>query len=483
MSSLNSFSFVMAFSILLAFMAVFQALRKYGTNMDFLCGRVQLIILLVFSYTFICLTDFRFGVCVAAETLITYSTGLILSANNKSPKGTRKFSMCAGVSLILLILGYFKYCGFFLNSFSHLIGKDIHLNIILPIGISFYSFTAIGYIVDVYRGTYDAEHDFINMALYIAFFPKITAGPIIRGDCFLPQIRKYKGVKITNFRDGIQIFVFGLFKKIVLADHLGVFVDDVFFSPSSYHTLTIAWAVVSYSLQIYFDFSGYSDMAIGISKILGFEFPRNFNLPYISKNLSEFWKRWHISLSSWLQDYLYIPLGGNRKGRARSYVNLIMVMLLSGLWHDAGWNFILWGFFHGIGSCINKRIAKRKPNERQQHGFGALMNIMITFIATTLLWVIFRADSIKNAIDVYVALFTYHDGIAQPYTWTFFAVIVLVLSTAAAYMRQKNKEWVDGFYPVTKLNTIWELTVFFIFAGLTIMLGYFGNTVFIYERF
>ena len=352
-------------------------------------------------------------------------------------------------------------------------------------GISFYIFSALAYLIDVYREEYKAEKSILNVALYIAFFPKLTAGPIVRGKDFFPQVREYRGVELKAFEAGIQIFVFGLFKKIVLADHLGVFVDDVFFAPAAYNTGTVILAAISYSLQIYFDFSGYSDMAIGIAKILGFDFKPNFNLPYIAQNVSEFWKRWHISLSSWFQDYLYIPLGGSRKGEARTYLNLMIVMLLSGLWHGAGWTFILWGALHGVASCVNKAVGKNLK------ALGKYANILITFIFVTMFWVVFRADSIETAWKVWSGMFTAHTGISQPYTWSFVAVICLVIGTVAAFIYSRKKGTVDkrgnavvdGFYPVLDLTKIWCLVAFFTFCGLTIILGYYGNTAFIYGAF
>ena len=276
-----------------------------------------------------------------------------------------------------------------------------------------------------------------------------------------------------------------MFKKIVLADHLGVFVDDVFNSTVAFNTATVILASISYSLQIYFDFSGYSDMAIGISKTLGFDFKPNFNLPYISRNMSEFWKRWHISLSSWFQDYLYIPLGGSRMGEVKTYFNLMTVMLISGLWHGAGWTFVVWGGGHGIACCLNKAFGKKMKV------LGPFVNALLTFIVVSLLWVVFRADSISTAEKVWIGMFTIHSGINQPYTWSFFAIICLIISTTVAWKKAKllnstdknGNLFIDGFYPVLDLSKFWSQVVFFVFCGLTIILGYFGNTAFIYGAF
>ena len=310
------------------------------------------------------------------------------------------------------------------------------------------------------------------------------SGPIVRANDFFEQIDSYIGIKAEQFAIGIQIFVFGLFKKVVLADRLGIFVDDVFFAPSAYDTFTVVLAVISYSLQIYYDFSGYSDMAIGISKILGFDFKRNFNLPYISQNVSEFWKRWHISLSSWFQDYVYIPLGGNRKGEWRTYLNLMIVMMLSGLWHGAGWTFIIWGILHGIASCVYKLYGRRIAK------LGIGVNVGITFGVVTLLWVVFRADSLETAIEIWKGMFTIHAGIFQPYTWSFFAILCTFISAFCAIVKARHTDrskatafMVDGFYPIMDLGKFWQLVVFFVFCGITIMLGYFGNTAFIYGGF
>jgi alginate O-acetyltransferase complex protein AlgI len=389
--------------------------------------------------------------------------------------------LAVGCVALVAFLGYFKYMNFFADSFCRLLGRDtVTWNIILPVGISFYTFCAIAYLIDVYRGEYPAERNFWYVALYISFFPKLTAGPIARGKDFFPQVRAYRGIKWNAVHDGVQILVIGLFKKMVLADHLGVFVDDVFFCPSAYNTGTVLLAAVSYSLQIYFDFSGYSDMAIGISKILGFDLAPNFNLPYLAANVSDFWKRWHISLSSWFQDYLYIPLGGSRRGETRTYINLMLVMLCSGLWHGAGWTFVVWGFCYGILGCINRAVGKIDRGNRWK-----FLRIVLTFGIVTLLWTIFRADSMKKAAQFLKALFSIHTGISQPYTWSFFAMAVLVAGSIAAYVKSKRagQNRIQGFYPIVDLSKCWGQIAFFTFTGLTIIMGYYGDTAFIYGNF
>lgn len=469
--TLNSFHFVVYFAAFVVVLALLQLVRrKYEA-----VGKVQLILLLLFSYFLIYKSSWKFCVCVLAYTCFVYAVGRFVNKN--------KVALSAGIIVSILMLGYFKYTNFFISEFGRIFGADtVILNIILPLGISFYTFSGLAYLIDIYRETYPAEKNFLNVALYISFFAKITAGPIVRGKDFFPQVKKYRGVELSAFAVGIQIFVFGLFKKIVLADHLGVFVDDVFFAPTAYNTATVILAVISYSLQIYFDFSGYSDMAIGVAKIVGFDFKPNFNLPYIAKGMSDFWKRWHISLSSWFQDYLYIPLGGSRKGELRTYINLIIVMAVSGLWHGAGITFIVWGVLHGIASCISRVITK--SGKAVGKGIDVLRTVA-TYIVVALLWVVFRASDFTNAWNVWKGMFTIHDGIFQPYTWSFFAMACLLVSTITAVVKAKKngEDYVDGYYPILDLSKTIPLAIFFTFCGLTILLGYFGNTAFIYGRF
>jgi alginate O-acetyltransferase complex protein AlgI len=295
---------------------------------------------------------------------------------------------------------------------------------------------------------------------------------------------------------GIQIFVFGLFKKVVLADHLAVFVDDVFYAPASYNTPTILLAAVSYSLQIYYDFSGYSDMAIGIAKTFGIALPQNFNLPYMASNVSEFWKRWHISLSSWLQEYVYIPLGGSRAGNGRTYVNLMAIMLISGLWHGNGWTFLTWGALYGVMSCMYrfyKRIADKPLKHGKELHLGRkkqrlhinILCVLLNFSMVTLFWIFFRADSMQDALAVIKGIFVYQDGISQMYIWSILAIVILVYASLLAYRKAlvNKKTAICGYYPILDLTRFWALVLFFTFIGATIIFGYFGETSFIYGGF
>ena len=341
--SFASISFIIFFLVVILGTLIIQ---KFSSN------KVKQIFLLIASYFFYGYWDFRFCFLLLFVTIIAYYTAKF--------KG-KKYIYAIGIITPLVVLGFFKYFNFFIDSVSNIIGADIGIfNIILPVGISFYTFQALSYVIDVHRGKIDVENDFIRLSLYLSFFPQLVAGPIVKASEFLPQLKEERKTTINNLKYGIQLMAFGLFKKIVLADHLSVFVDDVFRTPTAFHWATILLAVISYSIQIYFDFSGYSDIAIGCAKCLGYDFNRNFNLPYISQNVTEFWHRWHISLSTWLKEYLYIPLGGNRKGKFRQYLNLFITMTLGGLWHGANWTFVFWGALNGLALCFNKLFSKHK---------------------------------------------------------------------------------------------------------------------------
>ena len=402
-------------------------------------------------------------------------------------RSRRKLAVVLGVVIPLLILGIFKYFNFFLDSFCQLFGiaRSGALRILLPVGISFYTFQSLSYTIDVYRGRVEAERSFLRVALYISFFPQLVAGPIVKAGDFLPQLRRERTITLRGLERGVQIFAFGLFKKIVLADNISVFVDAVHKSPAAFSALTLLLAAYAYAIQVYCDFSGYSDMAVGCAAVLGYELPRNFNLPYLSKNVTEFWKRWHISLSAWMREYLYYSLGGNRKGRARTYLNLFLTMVICGLWHGAAWTFVAWGTVHGIALCLHKLYTGWRKRRGLSGGplWGAV-SLLLCFNYASLSAVIFRAESLSSAWQILRAIFTGQRGVTFISFW---AVVGLLLTAAAEFAALRRAKRLgtplDGYYPQLKLDTLGGLVLFFSFIGLTLTLAYTGQSPFIYFQF
>lgn len=446
---------------------------------------VSNIILLATSYAFLAYVDYRF---VLVLMLLTLSTWFF---------SKKKGMTIAGIIIAIATLAFFKYTNFFAESFCKIFGYDFTaLNIILPVGVSFYTFSAIGYLIDIRREKQERKNLF-EVALYLAFFPKLTSGPIQRSGDFFAQSCRRRSIGAENFSAGIQIFVFGLFKKMVLADRLAVFVDQVYATPNVFGSMTVFFAVIVYSLQIYFDFSGYSDMAIGVAKLLGFDLPRNFNLPYIAHNVTELWKRWHITLSSWLQDYVYISMGGNRKGKIRTYLNLILTMVIGGFWHGANWTFLIWGLLHGIALAVHKVWMLITKSKEKAHGLLAnCISILLTFMFTTFCWIFFRADSFNDAIVIIQRIFSFDRGVEQPYFWLFVSIVVIITATAVAFIKSKksgkladrikknkNVASFDGFYPIMDLKKFWGIVAFLVLVGLTFGLAYTGKSPFIYGNF
>lgn len=438
-------------------------------------------ILLAASYIFIIFADFRFAVAIFILTIVTWLVA-------KKPK-----YIPLGIIIAVLSLGFFKYTNFFIESFSSIFGADYTaLNLIVPLGVSFYTFSAISYLADVRRGKVKAE-SLLFVALYLSFFPKLTSGPIQRSGDFFSQAHSDRKIGAESFKIGIQIFVFGLFKKIVLADRLSVFVNQVYAAPKAFGSVTVLLAVIAYSFQIYFDFSGYSDMAIGVAKILGFDLPRNFNLPYLAHNVTELWKRWHITLSSWLMEYLYFPLGGSRKGTARGYLNLVLTMVIGGIWHGADWTYVFWGLLHGVALVIHKLWMKlTKSDSKKPTVVGSIISVALTFMFTSFCWIFFRADSFENAIDIISRIFSFSTGLEQPYLWLFVSLTLYFAAMIFAIVKSKNSKIAakklnvsrtEGSYPILNLSKFWQLTFFFVFVGLTLALAYTGGSPFIYGNY
>lgn len=341
-----------------------------------------------------------------------FSIGHILYESKS--KIERKLFAALSISINLGILCYFKYTNFFYQIFADIADKPFDpLNIFLPIGISFFTFQSMSYIIDIYRNRIRPVPLWIDYLFYISFFPQLVAGPIVRARDFIPQIYN-KTIFITRdmFCKGYFLILIGLFKKSIVSDYISLnFVDGVFDAPTAYSGLENLMAVYGYALQIYCDFSGYSDIAIGIALMLGFKFNKNFDSPYKSATITEFWRRWHISLSSWLKDYLYISLGGNRKGRVRTYLNLAITMLLGGLWHGASIKFVIWGAMHGVGLGVHKLIMERFPSFKAQGAdmtsrWRRVVGIIITFNFVCLSWIFFRADNVDIVREMGVQIFT-----------------------------------------------------------------------------
>lgn len=363
--------------------------------------------LIAASYVFYAAWDVRFLALMIGVSLIAWPAGI-----GVTKPALRTLSKVTSITLLILTLGVFKYFNFFMLSFSQLLegtafARDLQwISIILPVGISFYIFQAISYVMDVDRGDVPVRRNATDVFLFISFFPQLVAGPIVRAAHFLPQIDNPKAPDRAACALAVILILMGLFKKMVVANYLSVLiVDPVYALPDGQNMITATAAMLGYAIQIYCDFSGYSDIAIGVALLLGYEFHRNFNQPYRAHSLRNFWQRWHISLSTWIRDYLYIPLGGNAGGAWRSGFTVVLTMTLAGLWHGAGWNFLIWGFLHGAGLALERVFRARNIVLPYR------LAVIVVFIIVCLLWVPFRAADFHETMAMFTALFTL-DGFA-----------------------------------------------------------------------
>jgi alginate O-acetyltransferase complex protein AlgI len=434
------------------------------------------------SYTFILLFSLLFN----------YFIGRGIAFSEK-----KKLLLAIGVTVNLLIIGVFKYAGLIIESSNFLSGlfgvSPIQIpKIVLPIGISFYTFQAISYLVDIYRRDAEVQKKFINVGLYISLFPQLIAGPIVRYHDISLQL-KNRSHNFEKFSSGVIRFVLGLGKKVLIANNIAIIADYVFELQGGQLSFASAWiGLLAYSFQIYFDFSGYSDMAIGLGRMFGFEILENFNFPYIAKSVREFWRRWHISLSNWFRDYLYISLGGSHAGKMRTYINLFFVFFITGLWHGASWNFVVWGLVHGFIMVIERlgfeRVLKKLP--------GFITN-SYTFLYVILAWVLFRAEDFDHAAIYYKALFSFNsfninDLQLQMYlnNETYIVMVFAVFGAFGGFILLKQGiQWMIGRLKVSKnvVSTGWLLGEFlFIIMVLFLSTLYLVNNSynpFIYFRF
>lgn len=393
--------------LFLAFSFVYMLLQKRVT--------ARLLFVTLFSYYFYYKSSgiyfFLLGIVTVSDFFLAHR--MQQTEDNFKRKMLVVISLCVNLGLLC----YFKYTNFFYQMLCPLWNGSFQpLDIFLPVGISFFTFQSLSYTIDVYRKDLKPLDNLLDYAFYVSFFPQLVAGPIVRARDFIPQIRRPLLVTNEMFGQGVFFIVSGLFKKAVISDYISVnFVERIFDNPSLYSGLENLFGVYGYALQIYCDFSGYSDMAIGIALLLGFRFPINFNSPYKSDSVTDFWHRWHISLSTWLRDYLYISLGGNRKGKLRTYVNLVLTMLLGGLWHGASWNFVVWGGLHGAALALHKglRSLLHRPKQYRSTGWRKVAAVLITFHFVCLCWIFFRNSTFDGSISMISQIFTsFHPELA-----------------------------------------------------------------------
>ena len=462
----NSIDFLVFFPIVL--MIYFVIPRK-----------IRYIWLLIASYYFYMSLNPRYLILLVILTLVTYFTGIQIE---KSPKKTGKCLLMICLIISLGILGVFKYAGFVTNG---------AWNLILPVGISFYTFQAVGYILDVYRGNIQAERNVAKYALFVSFFPNILSGPIERGKNILPQIEKISEQRLWDYdrvTSGAVLMLWGYFQKMVIADRVSLLVGEVYDHYQMHGATAIIVATLFFSVQVYCDFASYSNLAVGAARIMGIDLMRNFETPYFARSVGEFWRRWHISLSTWFRDYLYIPLGGNRCSKARHYLNLMLVFLISGIWHGAGWGYVVWGALHGayqvIGiqtKQIRRQIADRLQFKQQSFSYK-LMQTGMTFSMVAFAWIFFRAETIRQAGSMISRLFTRWDpwtlfddsiytwGLDRKEFWIALAAIA-VLFTVDLVRRIKKQDIIQ------MLNTQciwfrWGIYLLMLFAIL--ILGHYG---------
>ena len=400
----------MAFNSIVFFLFLFFVSTLYFL----LPYRFRWALLLASSYYFYMSWNTTYALLILCSTITAYLTALLMECN-KSIR-MRRFYLCVSLIVNLGILFTFKYFNFLMGSLQGVLScflipfKFPFLNVLLPVGISFYTFQTLSYTMDVYREKMKPEKHFGIFALYISFFPQLVAGPIERATHLLPQFFKKHSFDVKRILSGVKIIVWGLFKKVVVADTLAMYVDSVYNNPYQHTGPSFVVATYFFAFQIYCDFSGYSDIAIGSAKILGFDLMKNFNLPYFASNITDFWHRWHISLSTWLRDYLYIPLGGNQKGKKRTHINLLITMLLGGIWHGANWTFVIWGALHGLFLVVSKMTLSMQEKIVHRSGISGktiqLFQIFLTFHIVCFAWIFFRANSVQDAFYIVSNLFT-----------------------------------------------------------------------------
>lgn len=388
--------------------------------------RISYLWLLAASYYFYMGWNAKYALLLLVSTTITYVSGMLIQwLNDRHPDKicAKKWVVAGSFISNLAILFFFKYFNFTIESMNTVLRYidlptiNTSLDVLLPVGISFYTFQALGYTVDVYRGEIRAERNFFRYALFVSFFPQLVAGPIERSKNLLNQLQNPKSFSYERMCDGLMMMIWGYFLKLVIADRIAIFVDNMYGNVGVYDGRYLLLASVLFAVQIYCDFAGYSTIAIGAAEVMGFQLMDNFNSPYLSQSVAEFWRRWHISLSSWFKDYLYIPLGGNRKGKVRKYINIMIVFLVSGLWHGANWSYVVWGGLNGIYQVVGaiftpvRNRIKKKLHLKKSPLPLMIIYMIVTFILVDFTWIFFRADNVQHAFAVIDSIFNMNNQV------------------------------------------------------------------------
>lgn len=467
------FSSGLFWALFIVFLPVYAMLKSSRTKM--------LVFVVAFSLYFYYKSSGFFFLLLVGTSLFDWTLSRILRRCQEEWK--RKLCVVLSIVASLGVLCYFKYTNFFMMNWSYIVGTNFQpLDIILPVGISFYTFQSISYIVDVYKKRVEPTDNWLEYAFFLSFFPALVAGPIVRADYFIPQIKENRRATNEEVWMGLWLVILGIIKKSILADYISQYNDLVFMMPGSYTGFETLMAVLGYTMQIYCDFSGYSDMAIGIALIMGYKLCKNFDFPYKSTSLTEFWRRWHISLSSWLRDYVYIPMGGNRKGTFRTYLNNFLTMLIGGLWHGASWKFVFWGGMHGLGLAVHKffkPILDKIPNM----WYVKALSWILTMACVVFLWVFFRADSWADAWLIVKSIFTdFHADYAPVFlevrtVWCVFMLFLIVSHVLP------SKWWDSLGEAFVRSHWMVKLIVFIIVVQLVLQFESESVAPFIYFQF
>lgn len=449
------------------------------------------ILLFIASYYFYMSWNAKYVFLIFLTTFVSYLASILIEKYQKY----KKLILTVTLIVCLGVLFVFKYFNFFFETLDTIFNvfkiklNKVTLNLVLPVGISFYTFQTLSYVIDVYRGNIKAEKHFGYYATFVSFFPQLVAGPIERPENLLPQLKEEKKFSYNNATKGLKLMTIGFFKKMVVADNLAYYVDMVYKDLSYYTGFALVLVAIFFTIQIYCDFSGYSDIAKGSARLLNIELMDNFKTPYFSTTIKEFWSKWHISLSSWFKDYIYIPLGGNRCSKIRHYFNLLVTFLISGLWHGANITFVIWGGIHGLLQILEDILHVKKDTKK--YSFIWYIRVILVFIIMTFTWVFFRAQNINEALYVFSNMFK---GIAHPLSYLrsgiysfdvkpTYLLVTLALYLLPLFIYDLLSVNYDCFTLINKQNKVTRYTIYFIILFMILLLHYVGEVSFIYFQF